>query len=172
MITIEASAKERKQAKAAHELFTTNAIVVHIFLSLGLVKIFNLGMSISIATAIAISLCIIAYTYLRSKKSKQNDPHLVYLHWQLAFNRYKILLVAYGFYALVILASVFIAADAPASMDGSNIMGSVLSILGVVPLFFAVLVSAVLGSGSMFNAGRGEIDEKFMQKYPQWTNLI
>jgi len=34
-------------------------------------------------------------------------------------------------------------------------------------LFFAVLVSVVLGSGSMFNAGRGEIDKAFMQKYPQ-----
>jgi len=35
-----------------------------------------------------------------------------------------------------------------------------LSLLGVVPLFFAVLISVVLGSGSMFNAGRGEVDEK------------
>jgi hypothetical protein len=30
-----------------------------------------------------------------------------------------------------------------------------------------VLVSAVLGSGSMFNAGRGEVEQKFTQKYPQ-----
>jgi hypothetical protein len=52
-------------------------------------------------------------------------------------------------------------------MDGSSIIDSILSLLGVVPLFFAVLVSVVLGSGSMFNAGRGEIDKAFMQKYPQ-----
>jgi hypothetical protein len=34
-------------------------------------------------------------------------------------------------------------------------------------LFFSVLISAVLGSGSMFNAGRGEVEQKFAQKYPQ-----
>lgn len=167
MITIEASASERKRAKAAHELFTINAIVVHIFLVLGLVKMLGVGMSTSIALAILASLSIIAYTYTRVKKAKQSEPYLVYLHWQLSLNRYKILLTAYGFYALIMALSLVVSSDAPASMDGSSIMGSVLNLLGVVPLFFSVLVSAVLGSGSMFNAGRGEVDEKLAQQYPQ-----
>jgi len=42
-----------------------------------------------------------------------------------------------------------------------------MSLLGIVPLFFVILVSMVLGSGSMFNAGRGEIDQTFMQDHPQ-----
>jgi len=53
------------------------------------------------------------------------------------------------------------------SMDGTSITGSILTLLGTVPLFFSVLISAVLGSGSMFNAGRGEVEQKFAQKYPQ-----
>jgi hypothetical protein len=52
-------------------------------------------------------------------------------------------------------------------MEGENITESILTLLGTVPLFFAVLVSAVLGSGSMFNAGRGEVEENFAKKYPQ-----
>jgi hypothetical protein len=45
----------------------------------------------------------------------------------------------------------------------TSIIGSILTLLGTMPLFFAVLVSAELGTGSMFNAGRGEVE----QKYPQ-----
>jgi len=37
----------------------------------------------------------------------------------------------------------------------------------IVSLFFVVLVSMVLDSGSMFNVGRGEIDQVFMQDHPQ-----
>ncbi|SFV83154.1 hypothetical protein MNB_SUP05-12-464 [hydrothermal vent metagenome] len=124
-------------------------------------------MNFAIATSIALSLCIIAYTFFRTKKAKQNDAYLVYLHWQLSLNRYKLLIGAYVFYFIVISLSLVITSDAPASMDGSSIIDSILSLLGVVPLFFAVLVSVVLGSGSMFNAGRGEIDKAFMQKHPQ-----
>ena len=165
--TIEAGADERRSAKAPHELFTINAMIVHLFFSLGMVKLFNLSMNFAIATSIALSLCIIAYTFFRTKKAKQNDAYLVYLHWQLSLNRYKLLIGAYVFYFIVTSLSLVIASDAPASMDGSSIIDSILGLLGVVPLFFAVLVSVVLGSGSMFNAGRGEIDKAFMQKYPQ-----
>ncbi len=165
--TLEASAKERKDAKAPHELFTINTIVVHIFLTLGLIKIFNTSMSVAIGTAILISLGIIIYTYFRTKKSKTKEVYLAYLHWQLSLNRYKLLIGAYIFYFLVTSLGLVIGTDAPSSMDGTSIMDSILSLLGVVPLFFSVLVSVVLGSGSMFNPGRGEIDQSMLQKYPQ-----
>jgi hypothetical protein len=167
IITLEASAEERRSAKAPHELFTVNTVIVHLFFSLAMIKLFNMGMNLAIGSSIALSFFIIVYTFFRTKKSKQDDPYLVYLHWQLSLNRYKLLIGAYVFYFLVNSLSLVITTDAPASMDGSNIMDSILSLLGVVPLFFAVLISVVLGSGSMFNAGRGEVDEKLSQKYPQ-----
>lgn len=165
--TIPADAKQRRQAKAPHELFTVNTVIVNLFFSVALIKLFNLSMSIAIGSAIVVSLCIIVYTFYRTKKAKLNDHYLVYLHWQLSLNRYKLLISAYVFYFLVTSLSLIIVTDAPASMDGTNIMQSILGLLGVVPLFFAVLILVVLGSGSMFNAGRGEIDETFTKKYPQ-----
>jgi hypothetical protein len=51
-------------------------------------------------------------------------------------------------------------------MDGSTILESILNLLGIVPMFFAVLISVVLGSGSLFNAGRAEVDKKLSLKYP------
>jgi hypothetical protein len=167
LTTIKASAKDRKSAKTPHELFTINMVIVHLFFSLGMIKLFSLSMNSAISTSVAISLCIIAYTFFRTKKTKENAPHLVYLHWQLSLGRYKLLIGAYVFYFLVTSLSLVIGTDAPASMDGSKIIDSILDLLGVVPLFFSVLVSMVLGSGSMFNAGRGEIDQAFMQKHPQ-----
>ncbi|WP_428087244.1 hypothetical protein [Candidatus Thioglobus sp.] len=170
IIKIDATEQARKSAKAAHELFTINAILVHVIGALGLIKLLNTSLNIAVISAISISVVIIIYTYFRTKKAKKNDTYLVYLHWQLSFNRYKILIIAYGFYFLVTSLTALglvIGDSGVSSMDGTSITDSILTLLGIVPLFFAVLVSAVLGSGSMFNAGRSEIEQKFSQKYPQ-----
>jgi hypothetical protein len=167
LTTIKASAKDRKSAKTPHELFTINMVIVHLFFSLGMVKLLDLKKDEAIAIAISISLCIILYTFFKTKKVKEKSPRLVYLHWKLSLDRYKLVIGAYVFSFIVTSLSFFIDADAPVSMDGTNIWGEIFSFLGIVPLFFVVLVSMVLGSGSMFNAGRGEIDQAFMQKHPQ-----
>jgi hypothetical protein len=114
-----------------------------------------------------VSMAIILYTYFRTKKAKVDDVYLVYIHWQMSLNRYKILISAYVFYFLITSLGMVIGDNNVSSMDGTSIIESILTLLGIVPLFFAVLISAVLGSGSMFNAGRGEVDQKIAQKYPQ-----
>jgi hypothetical protein len=167
IIKINATEQERKDAKYAHELFTINAILVHIIGTLGLIKLLNISMNVAIGFTIIISAIIIIYTYFRTKKAKQNDAYLVYVHWQLSLNRYKILLFAYGFYFLITTLGMLIGDGGMSSMDGVSIINSIMTLLGIVPLFFAVLVSAVLGSGSMYNAARGEVEQKFVQKYPQ-----
>ncbi len=168
MITvINASIKERRDAKAAHELFTINTVIVHLFFTLGLIKLLNIDMNSAIYLSILISFTIIIYTYFRTKKAKSNDAYLVYLHWQLSLNRYKLLISAYVFYFLVTSLGLIISTDVPVSMDGIRIIDSILSLLGIVPLFFCILLSVVLGSGSMFNAGRSEINQKLVQKYPK-----
>jgi len=150
IIKIDASSQERREAKAAHELFTINAILVH-----------------AIGLTVLVSMAIILYTYFRTKKAKVDDVYLVYIHWQMSLNRYKILISAYVFYFLITSLGMVIGDNNVSSMDGTSIIESILTLLGIVPLFFAVLISAVLGSGSMFNAGRGEVDQKIAQKYPQ-----
>ncbi len=167
IIKIDASEQERRAAKAAHELFTINAILVHIIGALGLIKLLNTSLNIAIGLTIVISMVIIIYTYFRTKKAKDEAVYLVYIHWQMALNRYKILISAYVFYFLITSLGLLIGDSSVSSMDGTSIVDSILTLLGIVPLFFAVLISAVLGSGSMFNAGRGEVDEKITKKYPQ-----
>ena len=80
-------------------------------------------------------------------------------------NRYKFLIAAYIFYVLINSVSLLFFADAPKGMDGQSVIESVFLILGIVPLFIAVFISVVLGSGSMFNAGRGEVPIKMLEKF-------
>jgi hypothetical protein len=167
IIKIDASSQERREAKAAHELFTINAILVNVIGSLGLIKLLNTSLNIAIGLTVMVSMAIILYTYFRTKKAKVDDVYLVYIHWQMSLNRYKILISAYVFYFLITSLGMVIGDNNVSSMDGTSIIESILTLLGIVPLFFAVLISAVLGSGSMFNAGRGEVDQKIAQKYPQ-----
>ncbi len=166
MITLETDATLRRRAKIPHELFTVNTVIVHLFLTLSLIKMFGFTMSEAVPLSIGVSCLIIVFTFFRTKKAKTRDAQLIYLHWQLSLNRYRLLIGAYVFYFLINgLSLLFV--DGTQSMDGTNITDSILGLLSAVPLFFSVLVSVVLGSGSMFNAGRGEISEKMIEKYPQ-----
>ena len=157
LTTIKSSVEDRKSAKAPHELFIINMVVVHLFFSLGMIKLLGFSMDGAIASVIALSLYIIVYTFFQTKRAKENAPHLVYLHWKLSLDRYKLIVGTYVFYFLVTLLLFFIDIDAPLNMGG----------ISIVPLFFAVLASITLGFGSVFNAGRGEIDKVFMQDQPQ-----
>ncbi len=167
LVTINASAQERAYAKIPHELFTVNVMIVHLFFTLALVKLFNVGMTGSVASSIILSCFIIIYTYFRTKKAKIQNTKLVYLHWQLSLNRYKMLIGAYVFYFLILAVGSLLDTGANAGMDGSTIAEAITMRLSTIPLFIAILVGAVIGSGSMFNAGRGEVDDKLMQKYSQ-----
>lgn len=171
MITITTDPSECKNAKTPHELFTINAVIVHLFFSLGLIKLFTFEMTTSIMVCILISLCILTYTFFRTKKAKYQDTYLVYLNWQLSLNRYKPLIGAYIFYFAITSLALLIPTNTPVGMDGTTILGSILNLLGIVPMFFVVLISVVLGSGSLFNASRGEVDEKLLHKYPNTANI-
>jgi len=167
MITIEASAQERRQAKAPHELFTVNVMVIHLFFTLGLIKLLSVDMNLAVMSTIALSCLIIIYTFFRTKKAKENDPYLVYIHWQLSLNRYKMMIVAYVIYFIGLAVGSVLSTGANVGMDGTSIVEAITMRLSIIPLFVVILVGSVIGSGSMFNAGRSEIDEKMTKKYPQ-----
>ena len=59
IIKIDASSQERREAKAAHELFTINAILVHVIGSLGLIKLLNTSLNIAIGLTVVVSMTII-----------------------------------------------------------------------------------------------------------------
>jgi hypothetical protein len=59
----------------------------------------------------------------------------------------------------------FIASNSQGSMQ--NIIKSIFTLLSLVPLFFTILSAFVVESGLMFSAGRGEVQQKLIDKYPK-----
>ena len=72
LTTIKAGAEDRKSAKAPHELFTINMVIVHLFFSLGMIKLLGFSMGGAIASSIALSLYIIVYTFFQTKITKNS----------------------------------------------------------------------------------------------------
>lgn len=155
--------QEQKKAKLPHEIFTLNAVMLHLFLPVALLKFGDPTLTIKLP--IFLSTIIIIWTYFRNKKSKKTDSLLVQIHWQLSLNRYKFLIIAYVFYIIINSISLVFFADNPKGMHGTSVIETVFLILGVVPLFIAIFLSVLLGSGSMFNARRGEVPIKLLAKF-------
>ena len=159
MKTISTDKKQQRLAKIPHEIFTLNTALLHLFLPAAMLKFGDPRLTITLP--IILSLIIIIWTYFRTQKAKKTDSELVKIHWQISLNRYKPMIGVYIFYFLVIGVSYLAFSDAPRDMNGENLMQNVSLILAIVPLFVVVFLSVLLGSGSMFNAGRGEVPDNF-----------
>ncbi|MDC0447384.1 hypothetical protein OAL99_05810, partial [Gammaproteobacteria bacterium] len=121
----------------------------------------------SIASSIAISLIVILFTYFKTKQLKGSDQEFDYLNWQLSLNRYKMLIGAYVFFFLSMFMGFFTSLGGSSSMDGYSISEAIFLLLGIVPLFIVILIGIIIGSGSIYSAGKGEITKKFAEKYLQ-----
>lgn len=163
MIKTDSSIKEKKKAKIPHELFTINAIVVHLFLPATVMKFGDSEYALGVP--LIISLIIIGYTFLHTKKAKIQDSYFVFIHWQWSMNWYKPVLISYVVAIFIILLGFIISYSSDDNM--AKIIDMVFLRLSLAPPFFTILVAFVVMSGAMFNAGCGEIPEKLMLKYPQ-----
>ena len=152
---------EQKLAKIPHEIFTINAALIHLFLATAMLKFGDPKFAINLP--IMISVCIIIWTYFRNKKAQKYDCDLVKIHWQISLKRYKSLIFVYIFYFLINYIVILAIGDTATGINGDNLMQNVFLILSVVPLFVVVFLSVLLGSGSMFNAGRGEVPIKLLK---------
>jgi len=77
------------------------------------------------------------------------------------------LIGAYIFFFLSMFMGIFTSSGGSNSMDGSSISEAIFLLLGIVPLFIVILIGIIIGSGSIYSAGKGEITKKFAEKYLQ-----
>ncbi|SFV60128.1 hypothetical protein MNB_SUP05-5-806 [hydrothermal vent metagenome] len=122
------------------------------------------GIGYALIIPILISLTIIAFTYFKTKQVKLNKPYFVYLHWQQSVNWYRPILIVYGISILIFLLGIFISNNSQENMQA--IVSKVFILLSLIPLFFTVLTAFVVESGYLFSAGRGEVLQKMIDKYP------
>jgi len=158
----------KHDAKIPHEWFMGNIGLLHIVLPIGLLKFGDA--TIALALPMALSMVWIGLTYLKTQKAWKAQNWYVAANWQVSFNRYKILMIAYAVTWIIIGLGMLIASTSSGSMQG--IMETVFTRIAAIPTFIIVVVMFVLESGAMFDVTKGGISEKIIEKFPPPADMV
>jgi hypothetical protein len=151
---------EGKRAKTPHELSMLNLVAFHLLAAPASI-VLDIGL-LGFLVPLGLSLCFIALVWYQAIRGKQSDGWFVRLHWRLAANRTKILMVGYLITACI-LGFAFLATSGSAKSD---IMMVALSRVAAVPVLITVMICFVLESGSIYQAGRGELPDSLVKRFP------
>jgi MFS superfamily sulfate permease-like transporter len=147
---------------------------------------------LAVALPLGISLVLIGFTWLRSRYpggSPTGSPSgsmawFVRNHWRLAATRYRLILIAYLVCAGILSIALFGQLDEsqiaeqlrtlpPAmqemerrKLESQDMGGAVWARIGVVPLLLAIMVTIMLESGAIYQAGRGELPDELVARFP------
>ncbi|NEV63321.1 hypothetical protein [Thiorhodococcus minor] len=186
----------RKAAKTPHELAMINLIVFNLLVGAALLagsmaqpdSVIGRFKWAAVAAPLLLSLLVIGLTWLRASRPGQR-PWFVAAHWRLSAARYRLLLAAYVLSgALLSLGWLGGASEAeiaaqvrdlsPAmqemqrhKLESQHLGEAVWARIGVVPLLIAVMVSIMLESGAIYQAGRGEIPDALARRFPPPSDL-
>ena len=159
----EVTSEHRQSAKHAHELFIGNLIVLHIVLPVFLLKAGDIRYALMIPV---ISAIIILFIRQRANSLSLDDTKWYEMvHWKLASGRSKFLFIAYFISASIFLLGWMISQSATKATD-AEIQMMIFTYLGIIPTFIIVLVTFVLESGALFHAGKGEVPDSMVEKFP------
>jgi hypothetical protein len=168
----------RRRAKSAHELAMVNLLLINLLMLIALLagSFLQQGSGLAdyklvgVLVPFAISLGIIAFTFARTRKPVAADTWFVTAHWRLATGRYKILLIAYAVGAALIgLGWLLSRSEADPRME--ELMFIALQRVTIAPILIAVMVLIMLESGSLYQAGRGEVPKGVIERFPPPSDL-
>jgi len=167
----------RRRAKTPHELSMLNLMFFHLLLGAGTVVLVLTKAEImqtignwGFVLPLVASLIVIAFIHLRAQRAVDHEPWFVAAHWRLAMKRSRLLLIAYTVTGVIIAGGFMIASG----MDKKSMQDIVVTIatrLGAVPTLLMVMVSFVLESGSIYQAGRGEVPDGLVKRFPPPAGL-
>lgn len=160
------SDSERNRAKNPHELFILNLIAFHLLLT-PLILAFGLGFY-GLALIPAVSGLVIAFIAWRAYRAAP-EPWFVRAHWILAFQRCKLLLLAYVVSLSLIGAAALFSVGADERMR--EIMLTVFTRVGVMPVVIMVFVTFALESSALYQAARGEVPDRLVARRPPPDDL-
>jgi hypothetical protein len=165
----------RRRAKSPHELAMVNLLLFNLLLLIGLLAGSFLPRdstlahykALGIVLPLAISLAIVAYTFVRAGTA---GPWFVAAHWRLATNRYKVLLLSYvAGAALIGLGWLLSLTQTVHGMQ--ELMFIALERVAIAPILIALMVLIMLESGSIYQAGRGEVPDGLLRRLPPPADL-
>jgi hypothetical protein len=155
----------RKKGKTPHELSMMNLVACHLIAAPASI-VLDIGL-LGFLVPLALSLSVIAFIWYRATAGAKKDAWFVAAHWRLSANRTRILLIGYAISAVILGMAMM----ATAGSDKANIMMVAISRVAVVPTLLTVMVCFVLESGSIYQAGRGEVPDGIVRRLPPPEDL-
>ncbi|MBK1643785.1 hypothetical protein CKO25_03745 [Thiocapsa imhoffii] len=194
----EVTETSRRQAKAPHELAMINLIVFNLLIGVILLaasvaepdSVIARVKWLAISIPLVASLGLIAFTWRQSRRPRHDGNWFAQTHWRLASRRYRLILIGY-FLCAAILSLGFLGQDdqgelaeqlrslPPAmqemerrKLESQDMASAVWARIAVVPLLLVVMVTIMLESGSLYQAGRGELPDALLQRDPPPDGLL
>ncbi len=155
-----ASGDEIKRAQAPHNLFVSGLFLFDLFMTPAVIGM-KIGM-IGLLIPLACSGALIAYIYLRSKKT---TSWFVDMHWKFAFTRCKLLMLGYAITAALIFVAWLLSLSTRDANMG-HILWTALTRIALMPTLIVVMVTAVLEFSAAAQAAKGEVPDKLAASFP------
>jgi hypothetical protein len=187
----------RRKAKTPHELAMVNLIVFNLLIGVALLagsmaepdSMIGRYKWLAVSIPLTLSLILIGVTWIKSRRPARAS-WFVSAHWRLAASRYRLILIAYLVCAAILSIALIgkpdeteIAAQLktlPPAMqemerhkiESQDMAGAIWARIGVVPLLLAVMVTVMLESGALYQAGRGELPDASVARFPPPDGFI
>jgi len=167
-----------RRARSPHELAMVNLLLINLLMLIALLagSFLQPGSALAdyklvgVLIPLTVSLAIIAFTFIKSSKTATDGPWFVAVHWRLATGRYKILLIAYvAGVALIGLGWLLSQSQKDPGMAG--LMFIALQRVAIAPILISLMALIMLESGSLGQAGRGEVPDGITEHFPPPADL-
>ncbi|MCG8018759.1 MAG: hypothetical protein JAY97_21360 [Candidatus Thiodiazotropha sp. 'RUGA'] len=155
----------RKRAKTPHELSMLNLVGCHLIAAPASI-VLDVGL-MGFLIPLALSLLVISFIWFKAGQTQQQDSWFVAAHWRLSANRTRILMVGYTISAVILGMAMM----ATSGSSKGEIMMVAISRVAVVPTLLTVMICFVLESGSIYQAGRGEVPDGIAKRMPPPDDL-
>jgi len=168
----------RRKAKSPHELAMVNFLLINLLMLIALLagSFLQKGSALAdyklagVLVPLLISLSIVAYTFARAKKAGAGDPWFVAAHWKITTGRYKFLLIAYLVGAALIGGGRLLS-HVQSDPRMAELMFIALERVAIAPILLSLMVLIMLESGSLYQAGRGEVPDGLIKRLPPPADL-
>jgi hypothetical protein len=166
-------AATRRRAKSPHELSMVNLLLVNLVMLIALLAGSFLQKGsvladyklVGVLVPLFISLGIIVFTFSNAGKMADGGSWFVAAHWKLSTGRNKILLIAYAVGAGLIGIG-WLLSMAQKNPGMQELMFVALQRVAVAPVLISLMVVIMLESGSLYQAGRGEVPDGLVKRLP------
>jgi hypothetical protein len=189
--------QQQRRAKSPHELAMINLLLFNLLIGVALLggsmaqpdSIIAAYKWFGVALPLTLSLAVMLFTWVRAARAPKTQPWFVAAHWRLSASRYRVLLAAYVISAGVVSLAFFggddhadlerrIAELPPAmqemerhKLDSQDMGSAIWARIGVVPLLLTVMALIMLESGALYQAGRGEVPDSLVARFPPPADL-